>query len=83
MYDPIPTRVHYALTLYVVSAVQELQYLEGSVTPSDVGTSRRRKGTLKACLVIHTIIKKRGGCMLLPLHACQVMLTSFHTLFPF
>ncbi|CEL52725.1 Mitochondrial division protein 1 OS=Ustilago maydis (strain 521 / FGSC 9021) GN=MDV1 PE=3 SV=1 [Rhizoctonia solani AG-1 IB] len=27
-----------------LSAVQELQYLEGSVTPSDVGTSRRRKG---------------------------------------
>ncbi|KAF8707547.1 WD40 repeat-like protein, partial [Rhizoctonia solani] len=27
-----------------LSAVQELQYLEGSATPSDVGTSRRRKG---------------------------------------
>ncbi|CAE6511874.1 unnamed protein product [Rhizoctonia solani] len=27
-----------------LSAVQELQYLEGSATPSDAGTSRRRKG---------------------------------------
>ncbi|KDN39659.1 hypothetical protein RSAG8_08687, partial [Rhizoctonia solani AG-8 WAC10335] len=37
-------RVVPVLTFYVVSAVQELQYLEGSATPSDVGTSRRRKG---------------------------------------